>query len=39
LKMNMRRRFDQGDPYFTALSKEWSDGVRRVFTELPVVAW
>jgi putative proteasome-type protease len=39
LKMNLRRRFDQGDPYFTALSKEWSDGVRRVFTELTAIQW
>jgi len=30
-----RRRFDQGDPYFTALAKEWSEGVRTVFKQLP----
>jgi putative proteasome-type protease len=35
----MRRRFHEGDPYFTSLSKEWSDGVRRVFRELPDLAW
>ena len=28
LEVTMRRRFDQGDPYFTALSKEWSEGTR-----------
>jgi putative proteasome-type protease len=35
----MRRRFDQGDPYFTRLSKEWSEGVRTVFTQLPELEW
>ena len=35
----MRRRFDQGDPYFSALSKEWSEGVRAAFKELPDPLW
>jgi putative proteasome-type protease len=35
LKVNVRRRFEQGDAYFTALSAAWSDGVRKVFSELP----
>jgi len=35
LEIGMRRRFDEGDPYFTALSKEWRDGVREVFSRLP----
>ena len=39
LDITMRRRFHHGDPYFTSLSKEWSDGVRRVFRELPDLAW
>lgn len=39
LKMNLRRRFDQGDSYFTALSSEWSEGVRKVFRELPILPW
>ena len=39
LRLNLRRRFDQGDSYFTALSKEWSEGVRAVFRELPVLPW
>jgi len=34
-EVRVRRRFDQGDPYFTALSKAWSEGVRNVFRELP----
>jgi len=35
LQISMRRRFDEGDAYFTALSSAWSEGVRRVFRELP----
>ena len=34
-----QRRFDEGDPYFTTLSKEWSEGVRSVFTRLPEHTW
>jgi putative proteasome-type protease len=39
LEIRMRRRFDQGDAYFTALSAEWSEGVRKVFRELPELEW
>jgi putative proteasome-type protease len=39
LEIRMRRRFDQGDAYFTALSAEWSEGVRKVFRELPDLEW
>jgi putative proteasome-type protease len=39
LEIRMRRRFDQGDAYFTALSREWSAGVRKVFRELPELEW
>lgn len=35
----MRRRFDQGDAYFSALSAEWRAGVRTVFRQLPDLAW
>ncbi len=34
-----RRRFEQGDPYFSLLSKEWSEGVRTVFRQLPELKW
>jgi putative proteasome-type protease len=37
LAVGMRRRFEPGDAYFTALSKEWSEGVRAVFRRLPDV--
>jgi putative proteasome-type protease len=39
LEVSMRRRFDVGDPYFTALSHEWSDGLRQVFRQLPELTW
>jgi len=39
LEVQWRRRFDEGDPYFTALSREWSEGVRRVFRDLPELRW
>jgi putative proteasome-type protease len=39
LAVRMRRRFDQGDAYFTALSADWREGVRKVFRELPDLEW
>ena len=38
LKLAARYRFAPGDPYFTQLSKQWSEGVRAVFRQLPDVA-
>ena len=35
LKIQMRRRFDEGDAYFTELSNQWRIGVRDVFSRLP----
>jgi putative proteasome-type protease len=39
LEVRKRRRFEQGDPYFGALSKQWSEGVRAVFKGLPEPEW
>jgi putative proteasome-type protease len=39
LQLELRRRFDQGDEYFTALSRQWSEGVRTVFKQLPELRW
>jgi len=39
LQLPMRRRFEQSDPYFTTLSAEWREGVRKVFRDLPELAW
>jgi putative proteasome-type protease len=38
LKLTARYRFAPGDPYFSELSKQWSEGVRAVFKQLPSVA-
>jgi putative proteasome-type protease len=39
LAAKRRWRFEHGDPYFSRLSKEWSEGVRTVFTQLPELTW
>ncbi|HET6149201.1 MAG TPA: peptidase [Polyangia bacterium] len=39
LQIRKRRRFEQGDPYFGALSKKWIDGVRATFQGLPGPDW
>ena len=39
LEVRRRRRFDDGDAYFTALSHEWSEGTRQVFRHLPELRW
>jgi len=39
LEVQWRRRFDDGDAYFTALSQEWSEGTRQVFRKLPELRW
>jgi putative proteasome-type protease len=35
LEVRMRRRFDEGDGYFNALGKQWTEGTRQVFSRLP----
>lgn len=39
LKATMRRRFEKGDAYFNELSKQWTEGVRQVFSQLPNLDW
>jgi putative proteasome-type protease len=39
LQVRLRRRFDDGDPYFAALSDQWSEGTRQVFRQLPEFQW
>lgn len=39
LALTMRRRFDEGDAYFTALSRQWREGVHQVFNRLPNLDW
>jgi len=39
LEVSKRRRFEDGDAYFNALSHEWSEGTRQVFRHLPELRW
>ena len=39
LRVTLRRRFVQGDPYFSEISGTWSQGLRRAFAEVPDVPW
>jgi len=39
LTVQWRRRFDEGDPYFTAVSEAWGEGTKQVFSRLPVLRW
>lgn len=38
-EVSMQNRFDEGDAYFMALGRQWGEGTRRVFRELPELAW
>ena len=38
-EIRKRRRFNEGDAYFAALSADWSEGVRKVFRDLPDLEW
>jgi len=39
LRVTLRRRFLENDPYFREISQFWSAGLRRVFQEVPDVSW
>ncbi|ASF45709.1 peptidase [Methylovulum psychrotolerans] len=39
LKVQMRRRFEVGDDYFSTLGKQWTEGTREVFNRLPNLDW
>jgi putative proteasome-type protease len=39
LEVRKRRRFLDGDPYFTTLSHDWGEGTRQVFRQLPELLW
>ena len=39
IEVQMRRRFDEDDAYFSALGKQWTDGTRQVFSRLPKLDW
>jgi putative proteasome-type protease len=37
LRLSTRHRFGPGDAYFSTLSREWGEGVRTIFRQLPPV--
>ena len=39
LRVGLRNRIREGDPYFTMLRARWGGGLRRVFSELPDPDW
>ena len=39
LEVRMRRRFDEGDKYFSELGKQWTEGTRQVFSQLSELEW
>lgn len=39
LSVQMRRRFEPGDAYFDTLSRQWTEGTRQVFSQLPELDW
>jgi putative proteasome-type protease len=39
LEVRMRRRFDNGDAYFSELGKQMTEGIRQVFSRLPNLDW
>lgn len=39
LAVQMQRRFDEGDAYFSTLGKQWTEGTRQVFSQLPNLDW
>jgi putative proteasome-type protease len=39
LSVQKRRHFDHGDAYFVVLSREWGEGTRQVFRQLPELTW
>ena len=39
LRVTLRQRFAENDPYFSEIGRFWSNGLRRVFLEVPDVPW
>jgi putative proteasome-type protease len=39
LRVSHRRRFEEGDPYFRKLGREWNEGLRHTFSLLPALTW
>ena len=39
LRMGMRKRIGEGDPYFSMIRQSWGSGMRKLFAELPNPDW
>lgn len=39
LKVGIKRRIEEGDPYFTSIHTKWGDGLKTLFTQLPNPNW
>lgn len=39
LRVQLRRRITETDPYFTMIHHQWGEGLRRVFAQLPDPYW
>lgn len=39
LRIDAHRRITETDPYFSMLHHQWSEGLRRIFTQLPEPYW
>jgi putative proteasome-type protease len=39
MRITLRRRFEEGDAYFSEIGQFWSAGLRRVFAEAPDIDW
>jgi putative proteasome-type protease len=39
LEVDMRRHFVEGDPYVEMIHRQWGEGLRRAFAELPDLEW
>ena len=39
LRINVRQRITEDDDYFSMIHRQWGEGLRRVFAELPDPEW
>jgi putative proteasome-type protease len=39
LRVGMQRRIDEDDPYYQMVHRQWGEGLRRVFAQLPNPDW
>jgi putative proteasome-type protease len=39
LRISMHRRFMEGDPYMQMIHREWGEGLKRAFAQLPEPEW